>query len=144
MIKSYLSNLRWICLPSENLGEDWFEKSLAIDQLIEVEGMDLAEEAVYLLFSSRPNEVLEGKGDCLIARSVIGPKKALLNPYLLIDWKASAVWRESLVGENLRQILESAEILRSQTPVIHQAFILCVRRELNPNLSVKVEVMFHE
>jgi hypothetical protein len=126
------------------LGEDWLEKSLAIDELLEAQGMDLLEEAVYLLFSTGPLGILKGEGGCLIARSVIGPKKKVAPPLALIDWKASEVWRENIEGESLRQLVESAGILKSHISSTSNSFIICVRRELRPNLSLKVEVIFHE
>jgi hypothetical protein len=144
MNKILLPNLRWVCVPSETLGEDWLEKSQTLDHTLPLQGMDLAEEVIYLLFSLGPQEVLDGKGECLIARSVIGPKKALPPPFRLIDWTSSEVWRTYLKGENLRQQLESLEVLRSHSALKAQSFMMCVRRQLSPHLSIKVEALLYE
>jgi hypothetical protein len=147
-MNSLLANLRWICLPSENQGQDWFDKGREIDTHLFNEGMDLSEEATYLLFSADPHKVLDGEGQCLIARPVIGPKKSLLAPFSLIDWKAVPVWREKLLGNTLTQILESAEAARMKatkgTKPFAAPFILCVRRELKEELILSVEAIFHE
>jgi hypothetical protein len=144
MIQVLLPNLRWVCVPSETLGEDWLEKSLTLDQSLHLQGMDLAEEAVYLLFSLGPQDVLDGRGECLIARSVIGPKKALPPPFRSMDWTSTEVWKANLEGENLRQQLESLEVLRTQSSLKAQSFMVCVRRQLRPHLSVKVEALLYE
>lgn len=147
-MNSLLANMRWICVPSDSMGQDWLQKSQELDDRLPHEGMDLAEEAVYLLFSDTPSEMLEGNGRALIARSVIGPKKNLEAPLKLIDWKAAPVWREKLVGETLQELLEDAEEkrLRAQkaTKAFAKPFSICVRRRLVPGLVLETEVIFHE
>lgn len=145
---SLLPNQRWLSVPSENQGQDWLEKSLFLDQKLEGFGLDLAEESVYLLYSSTPDEVLEGNTECMIARSVIGPMRTVDAPMKIVDWKAAPVWRELISGEGLVDILENAQELyfkAKQGPkMLAPDFALCVRRELTPELKVRIEVIFHE
>lgn len=148
-VNSLLANLRWLCLPSETLGADWFQKSSEIDSILSLEGMDLSEEATFLLFSDEPSEILDGNGQCLVARPVIGPKKEMTAPFKLIDWKAAPVWREKLQGETLIEILESAEAVRAKaskggTRTFAAPFCLYVKRSLKGELILSVEGIFHE
>lgn len=148
MINSLLPNLRWLAIPSENLGQDWMNQSLFLDQQLEELGMDLAEEAVYLIYSGTPEDVLEGNGQCLIARSVIGPKRQVEGPLKLIDWKASPVWRQKVPGTSLVEMLESVQDMYFKAAIgpkgFAKAFTLCVKRELQPELRLSVETIFHE
>jgi hypothetical protein len=147
-MNSLLPNLRFICLPSENLGLDWFEKAQSLDNILTSEGLDLAEEAVYLLFSEHPSNILESHGQCLIARSVIGAKKELPEGLKLIDWKAAPVWREAVTGEAYTEILEEVEEIRTKAQrnslPFAETFILRIRRKLSPKLVLLVETIFHE
>lgn len=148
MINSLLPNQRWLGIPSENQGQDWFEKSTFLDQKLEGFGMDLAEESVYLIFSDSPDEVLDGNAQCLVARSVIGPMREVDAPMKLVDWKAAPVWREAISGVGLVDLLEEAQELyfkaKAGPKTLAPDFVLCVRRELSPELKVSVEVIFHE
>ena len=147
-MNSLLPNLRFLCLPSENLGQDWLEKSQKLDGLLTSEGFDLAEEAIYLLFSENPSDILESHGQCLVARAVIGPKKELPEGLNLIDWKAAPIWREAISGETYVEILESVEEIRTRAikgrSDFAQPFILRIRRKLKPKLILLVEAIFHE
>lgn len=148
IFQSHMANIRWLCIPSETSGEDWLEKSSLLDSSLESLGMDLAEEAVYLLFSEAPSDILEGNGQCLIARSVIGPKRSVGAPLKLIDWKAAPVLRERILGEGLTEILENAQDLhfkaQKDSKDLARDFALCVKRELVPELKLRVEAIFHE
>ncbi len=143
-----LPNLRWLAIHSLELGQDWYQKSLELDQELEGLGMDLAEEAVYLIYSENPDQVLEGGGLCLVARSVIGPRREVSQPLSLLDWKATPVWREKLSDNALAEMLERAAVLHLETfegaQRAARGFILSVRRELHPELSLSCEVIFHE
>jgi hypothetical protein len=147
-LNSLLANMRLLCLPSENLGQDWFEKGQQIDSVLTDQGMDLSEESVYLLYSDSPSEVLDGNGQCLVARPVIGPKKSFEEPLKLIDWKAAPVWLESLQGHTWVEILESTEEARAKAVKggrdFAKPFILRVRRSLKTELILTVEGIFHE
>jgi hypothetical protein len=147
-MNSLLPNLRWLCLPSETLGQDWFDKSREIDQALNGLDLDLSEESTYLLFSNTPSHILDGDGQCHIARPVIGPKKEVEKPFTLIDWKAAPVWRQKLQGETLIEILEMAEEVRAKAPIdqkrLSGPFSLCVQRQLRPELILSVECIFHE
>lgn len=141
MSNSLLANLRWLCLPSDNLGGDWFDKSRHIDSCLEAEGFDLSEESVYLLFSDSPEKILNGVGQCLVARPVIGPLKEVKAPFKLIDWKAAPIWRETLQGATLDEILISAEGTKKNAV---KGFYLRVKRDLSDELKLSVEGIFHE
>jgi hypothetical protein len=144
-MNSFLPNIRWLCLPSEQAGLDWTLKEQEIDTILSSEGMDLAEEATYFLFSENPEDVLDGQGQCLIARPVIGPKKTFKAPFKLIDWTASPVWRETVTGETLHDLLESSMVVRQRASLdLARPFFLCVRRQLNPDLKLIVEAIFHQ
>ena len=147
-MNSFLPNMRWLCLPSENLGADWFDKSQEIDQFLSELGMDLAEEATFLLFSNGPEALLEGRGQCLVARPVIGPLKKVDPPLALLDWSAASVWQNPLQGKSLPELLkESEEVLKGieGREKLAQDFILCIRRRLlGPELNIMVESLFHE
>lgn len=148
MMNSHLPNIRWLAMPSEALGEDWLEKSAELDRSLEAYGMDLAEEAVYLIYSHSPEEILAGQGQCLIARSVIGPKKAVEPPFTLVDWMAAPIWREEVSGETLIDLLENAQMawskLSGRGKTVAKSFSLVVRRKLTPDLKLEVETIFHE
>jgi hypothetical protein len=148
MINSHLANIRWLSTESQNLGQDWFERSLELDMALEDLGLDLAEESVFLIYSEGPSEVLEGKGRCRIGRSVIGPKREVSRPFSLIDWKAAPVWRENVQGETLEEILEQAQDQHFKAhrgaKALAPEFILCVKRQLAPELKLRVEAIFHE
>lgn len=110
--------------------------------------MDLAEEAIYLLFSEAPEDILEGKGLCLVARSVIGPKKNVQPPLKLIDWVAAPVWRKEVLGTSWDEILEKALehrlMAQKESKTLAKSFGLCVRRKLTPELVLEVDVLFNE
>lgn len=147
-MNSFLPNMRWLCLPSENLGADWFDRSQEIDQLLSDLGMDLAEETTFLLFSKGPEDVLEGKGQCLVARSVIGAVREVQAPLALLDWTAAPVWQKPLQGKTLSELLsESQEFVREvgDQRKLAPDFILSIRRRLlGPELNIMVESLFHE
>ncbi len=140
--------MRWLCLPSENLGQDWFEKAVEIDSILTEEGYDLSEESTYLLFSDNPEKILNGQGQCLIARPVIGPKKVVSEPMKLLDWTAAPVWQEKVHGETFHDILLASQSARQSAikgrKPYAEPFSLCVRRRLTPALILSIEVIFHE
>jgi hypothetical protein len=147
-LKSILGNLRLVCLESEGVGEDWHSKSLEIDQFLAKEAMELAEEAVYFLYSHPPGDILQGDGNCLIARSVVGPKKSFNGEFKLKDWVAAPVDRGPLSHRTLRDMLREAQLFREKiqkkgTPVA-RPFIICFHRRLKPELVWETEVIFSE
>lgn len=147
-MNSLLPNMRLLCLPSESLGQDWYEKEQELDQTLEGRGMDLAEESVYLLFSDTPTDILDGGGQCLVARSVIGPKIQVETPFHLIDWVAAPVWRERIQGETWMDLLGQAEDVRLKAEKgprpLAKSFTLCVRRHLKTGLILETDVLFNE
>lgn len=144
-MNSFLPNIRWLALPSENQGLDWYEKSLEIDSVLAPEGFDLESEKTYLLFSDSPEKILAGEGHCLIARSVIGPKKTFKAPFVLTDWVAAPVWRSTVEGDTLQEILlkckEQRMLIRDKAK---NDFFLCVTRSLGPDLKLSVELISHQ
>ena len=143
-----LPNLRWLCLPSENLGEDWKELVGLIDTAVDYNGLELSEESVYLLFSHKPQDILDGQGSCLVGRPVIGPRKAFEGALKLVDWSQAPVIREEIQGRTLTELLERAKVLRKSAqntlPKIKDPFTLCVHRRLKPELLIQTEVIFNE
>lgn len=139
-MNSLLPNMRLICLASDHGGTDWWELSQKIDGQLESMGMDLAQEETYLLFSEK-----EG---CLVARPVIGPKKLMPAPLLLIDWVSAPVYRKTISGSSLDKLLDEAEKARIEglkdAPKLGQKFMFCIQRELKPDLKIKVDSIFHE
>lgn len=148
MNNSLLANMRWLCLPSETLGADWFSVSRSIDSCLEAEGFDLSEEAVYLLYSTSPEKVMNGEGQCLVARPVIGPLKEVKAPFRIIDWKAAPVWLENLRGSTLPELLAEAGEAKKKavkgTREFEESFYLRVKRSLDGELKLAVEGIFHE
>lgn len=148
MVNSHLANIRWLAIASDGTGEDWYEKCVLLDQTLESYGLDLSEEAVYLIYSDTPEEILDGNGHCLIARPVIGPKREVEAPLSLFDWKAAPVWREKLKGEALVDLLEEAQDARLKATgapkPFAKSFMLVVKRNLKPDLQLEVETIFHE
>jgi hypothetical protein len=148
MKNDHLSNIRWLCLSSENFGQDWFDKSKEIDKNLESLGLDLSNAGVYLLLSDSPKQLMVGNGECLVGRSVIGPKKELNGPLSIVDWKASPVWSQVVQGESLNELYESAESVRrmliKEGKKLQKSFILCFKRQIDLELRVWTEVFFYE
>lgn len=147
MTKSLLPNCRFLSLSSELLGKDWLEKSQEIDAQLDNLGMDLAEEAVYLLFDRAPGSVLAGEAQCRIARSVIGPKKELTGALRMNDWVQAPVHRQAIQASEWSQILQECynewENLQRQGQKIAAPFMIVAKRRLTPQLSLSLEALFH-
>lgn len=147
-MNSFLPNLRWICLPSEDSGQDWSTRATLIDSVLSEQGMDLSDESVYLLFTHSPHEILESQGQCLIARPVVGPKKTMEAPFTLVDWTAAPVWRETVQGETFEEILRFSQDSRlkalKENQELAPGFFLRVQRRLVPELKLTVEVIFYQ
>lgn len=142
------ANQRLVCLPSQGLGEDWLELSSKIDEVIPGHGLDLSEEAVYLIFDGSPGSVLHGEGSCLVARSVIGPLVQLPPPFKLMDISSRKVNRQKLQENSWSEALEAAfgawQELQRQGKIVQTGFIFCLRRRLVPELNLELEVIFNE
>lgn len=140
--------MRWLALPSVGSGEDWEEQVLKLDRSLESLGYELAEETVFLLFSHSAYDILQGIGQCLVARPVIGPKKGHAGPFLLKDWTAKEVWKSSVRGATLEDFLSLVvaieQNVRSQEKQLERGFILCLKRSLGIDFSVTVEAIFPE
>lgn len=148
MNKSLLPNCRFLGLESEALGRDWFEKSVFIDAHLDELGMELAEETVFLLFDNAPGSVLNGEGHCLIARSIIGPKRNMEGPLNLTDWVQAPVYRQVIKASTWGEILEKCysewESLQRQAKKVAPSFMILAKRRLNPKLELCLEVLFKE
>lgn len=124
----FLSNMRFICLPSEKEGEDWMEKASEIDRFLSLGQWELAEESVYILFN---------QPEVQVARPVIGPRVAVERPFMLIDWTTAPVERKLLQGLNWGDIFDQISNEKAE-----RSFILCLKRRLGSSLELSVEVIF--
>lgn len=136
--------MRWLTMPSAFAGEDWKEVSQLLDETIINSGWDLAEESVYLLYDADPETVLKGEAHCKIARSVIGPKKEPGDGFDLFDWKAATVFQKRLEATTWDGIFGEAMNEWKKTEKSYKVFMLCVRRRMNPGLSLETEAIFAE
>lgn len=143
-----LPNMRLLGISSENEGMDWFEKQQLIDQKIEASDWELTEEVSYLFFSHTPQDILEGRGECFVARPVTGPKREVAAPWILKDWTAAPVWQHEIQGQTLLEMLNAAQKARTlaqkELKKMQEPFILCVRRKLIPELVIETLVLFNE
>ena len=135
-------------MASENMGQDWLDCSRKIDASLDDLSLDLAEESVFILFDRAPGSVLAGEAQALVARSVIGPKKNLQGALKLQDWIQAPVFRKVILASDWDQILEESfkewENLQRQGQTIAAPFMIVAKRRLTPELSLSVEVLFHE
>lgn len=143
-----MPNCRFLTIPSDNLGQDWEECSRQLDANLDELSLDLADESVYILFDRFPGAVLDHEGEALVARSVIGPKKNLPEPFGLKDWVQALVYRKVILASNWGHILEESfkewENLQRQGHEIAAPFMIVAKRRLTPELALSVEVLFHE
>lgn len=134
MIKTILPNCRWLSIKSEHQGRDWSILTQKIDQELENLGMDLSEETIFLIFD-------ETAGHCQVARSVIGPKKILNGEIKLVDWVQAPVLGlalKSLAWDDLWA--ETTQALKMQKGS-KKGFMLAIKRRLNPELALSVELL---
>lgn len=145
---SILPNMRLIGIPSGGTGEDWLQESQKIDAALSDLGMELASESVYLLFDRAPGALAHGEGNCLIARSVIGPKRDPSPPLVLKDWVRAPVHSFDLKGTSLPAIFdEGNEIwqdLQRAGKKVGKGFTVCIRRRLRPELRLETQIIFTE
>jgi hypothetical protein len=147
-LKSLLPNCRFLALPSTDQGRDWTLRSREIDAELEQLGMDLSEESVYLLFDRAPGAVIADEANCLVARSIIGPKKGLEGPLKLFDWVQAPVHRKSIRSTDWDQVLEECyqewERLQREAQKLGAPFMIVAKRRLVPELALSLEVLFPE
>ncbi len=147
MIHTILPNQRFLSLPSENLGKDWFEKSQTIDLQLESLGLELSDENVFLIYDHPPGAIQAGEGRCLIARPVIGPKKELSAPFGIHDWVQANVWRNEISLNQWNELMQDSygfwEELQRSNRKLGKAFMIIVKRSLVPKLEVSGEVLFY-
>ena len=140
--------MRLLCLPSEGLGKDWFTLCQKIDETIAAEGLDLAEESIYLYYDRAPGAVLHQEANCLVGRSVIGPRKEFRDSLRIVDWKSATVQWSDLKGKEWDQIwsesLKVWEDLQKSNKKLSSSFFIKLSRRLSPELSLNVAALFHE
>ncbi len=145
-MRSYLSNHRFLALPSESLGEDWLGVSHALDSNLGDLNLELAEESVYLIYDRAPGALLNGEGTCLIARPVIGPQTAPVAPLRLFDWSSRLSFEAPIKAREWRDILQESqeewERLTRENPDFKGKLVLRVKRRLETTLQLSVESLF--
>ncbi len=148
MNKAILPNARFISLPSAQLGKDWFELTLKLDSTLEDLGFELSEEATYLHFSVAPGVILDGAGECRVARSIIGPHKSLNGEFKISDWQQGFVYRFKLSvqswDEMFTQCYAAWEKLVRNNLKIRSSFTVVVKREIQEKLFLTSEAIFYE
>jgi len=148
MNKSILPNTRFISLPSAQLGKDWFELTLKLDSTLEALGLELSEEVTYLHFSVAPGLILDGAGECRIARSVVGPQKSLNGEFKISDWQQGFVYRFQLNAQSwdevFAQCYEAWEKLARNNHKTSSSFTIVVKREIQEKLFLTLEAIFYE
>lgn len=119
-----LPNMRLLGLPSSEEGRDWADIARRIDQKIEVEGYDLAEETTLVDFRD---------GVVRVFRPVIGGLKELGTPWLLIDLTSAQVPSRTLDVDFWDDVLEEIE---------EDNFTVMLKRRYEGELRLSVEVFF--
>lgn len=138
--------MRLLLLSSEGQGEDWFSKSQQIDEFVVHEGLDFADESVYLLFDRAPAAVAAGEGSCRIGRSVIGPRKDYPRPFQVEDFVAASAYVGEVGSAEWAELWQEAqglwEELQRQGKKVSPSFTVKLKRRLEPRLTLKTEVFF--
>lgn len=134
--------MRLLARSSDASVTDWWEESQQIDEVMGGFGMDLSEEAVYLLFSNLSELELT------IARPVIGPLKELQAPYKIIDWSSAPVHRVPAAHSTWPEVFEQAqaewEKLQNTKLKYLPQFMIRLERQIDSGLVLKTEILFHE
>ena len=148
MSKTILPNARFLAIKSEHLGRDWSDCVQKLDSQLDALGMDLASETVYLLFDRSPGAISAGEGGVLVARPVIGPKKALSAPFELVDWVQAPVHKKRLRSVDWTGLLDECsgewERLQRENVNVTGPFMLELRKLLGPELELELSVLFRE
>lgn len=146
MKETLISNMRLLLLPSEAGGQDWNELSREVDDFVTREGLDLAEESVFILFDRAPAAVAEGEGQVRVGRSVIGPRKEYPSPFLVEDFVSASVFLQELEDKHWDGVLAVSqglwEELQRRGQLRSSSFIIKLSRRLGPQLTLKTEVFF--
>lgn len=116
--------MRLLGLPSSEEGRDWADVARKIDQKIESEGYDLAEETTLVDFND---------GVVRVFRPVIGGKKELGHPWILADRTSAQVPSRKLDVDFWDDILDEIE---------DDHFTVMLRRRYEGELRLSVEVFF--
>lgn len=139
---------RFIGIPSETLGEDWFQRSQMIDEALSRFGMELAEESVYLEFDRAPGAILHGEGNCLVMRPVTGPKRTPDAPFFLKDTQRHNTYTHQLKARDFTAVFQEAyeawEKLQREGKKVGSGFTVCIRRQLRGELQLAAQLIFPE
>lgn len=147
-MNSLFPNMRLVCLPSFEEGKDWQAREKEIDKCLTSEGLELAEESVYLFFGKKSSLTPSEKDLCFIGRPVIGPKKQLSSPFVLRDFESRKIYSRRLLsnkwGELLTEVNKKREELCFSERHLSHDFIICLHRRLRPALELESWAIFYE
>ncbi len=121
---------------------EWMSETQKIDDAMGGFGLDLSEEAVYLLFDDI-NEL-----NLRVARPVIGPLKELQAPFNIQDWSSAPVHRLSVPNSQWSEVFDLAQtewrkLQASKLKYLSQ-FMIRLERQIDSGLILKTEILFHE
>ena len=121
---TFLPNMRLLGLPSAVEGRDWDKLVRRIDQQVEQQSFDLAEETILIEFK---------KGEATVFRSVIGGLKVLSSPFVLEDRVSIQVDMKTITSEFWDEILDE---------VGGRDCTLLLKRRMDKELKLTVEAFF--
>jgi hypothetical protein len=116
--------MRLLGLPSAVEGRDWDKLVRRIDQQVEQQSFDLAEETILIEFK---------KGEVTVFRSVIGGLKVLSSPFVLEDRVSTQVDMRTITSEFWDEILDE---------VGGRDCTLFLKRRIAGELKLSVEAFF--
>lgn len=147
MKETLLANLRFITLPSENSGKDWFDLAREIDNYALENGFELSEESVFLHFDRSPAAQESGEGTCSVSRPVIGPLKELPPGFNIEDWTQKNVFEKEIQQDSWQDLWQEAqagwEELQRQGKNLRPSFMVRFSRRLGPDLTLKTHIYYH-
>ena len=133
-MNSLLPNMRLLGLSCQDVSE-WNEEVQKIDESMGAFGMDLSEEAVYLLFEGLSD------GPVWVCRPVIGPLKELQAPFKLQDWKSAPVYRVELENPTWFELMDLAheqwDSLQKSKLKYSPAFMIRLSRQIDSGLVLQ-------
>jgi hypothetical protein len=125
-----LPNMRLLGTASAQDGRDWDQLVRNIDQVVEAQNFDLAEETVVIEFQ---------EGAASVYRPVIGGVRELPAPWQLVDRTAGETEVFRLEENNWEDLMEEVGELRPENA---GGFTLLLKRRMAPELKLSVEVFF--
>ena len=147
MKETLLANLRFISLPSQKSGKDWFDLAREIDTYALENGFELSEESVFLVFDRSPGAIASGEGSCSVSRPVIGPLKELPGELQINDWTQKTVFEKEIRQDSWQELWQEAqsewEELQRQGKNLRPSFMVRFSRRLAPDLTLKTHIYYH-